>query len=58
MQKVILFILSLLSLGGFGMGIISGDTWNGWDWSEFMLAWFIFSIPLIIFFLAKSIFKF
>jgi hypothetical protein len=58
MQKVILFILSLLSLFGLLAGFLQGDTIVGWRWAEFFMTWFIFSIPLLVFLLAKAIFRF
>jgi len=57
MQKVILFILSIISLCGFAFAI-SEASGVRFRWDDFFLVWLIFSFPVIIFFLAKAIFKF
>lgn len=50
MNRKILFACFLLSLVGFGFGLIEMSNTHRFDIPDFLKVWFVMSIPLIVYY--------
>ena len=55
--KILMFVLSLLSLAGIFFGFIEYQNSYNTELSSFFFTWFLFSIPLIVQLIFLRIFR-